>query len=191
MKKIHFFLDGKILKRIRENDNTVLGELFIRYERLVISYIQNQGGDLNDAEDMLQEALIVFWQNAIKSDFRLSSKISTYLIGVVKNKWRAELRKRKRFSENGIPEEVPDNNPSSLDKVLKKEQFDLISRALNRISPNCKKLLFLFYFEERNLEDIAKILHLANVDVAKSKKYQCKKSLEEILFKEYSEIKGG
>ena len=191
MKKFIFFQEGNILKRIRANDKNVLAELFIRYERLVISFIQNHGGDLNDAEDMLQEALIVFWQNAIKSDFKLTSKVSTYLIGVVKNKWKAELRKRNRLSENGIPQMVADNNPSSLEKVLKKEQLDMIAGALNRINPNCKKLLLLFYFEERNLKDIAKTLHLANVNVAKAKKYQCKKALEEVLLKEFSEINRG
>jgi DNA-directed RNA polymerase specialized sigma subunit len=39
----------------------------------------------------------------------------------------------------------------------------------------------LFYFEERNLRDIARVLGFANPEVVKSKKYQCKKSLETIL----------
>jgi len=39
----------------------------------------------------------------------------------------------------------------------------------------------LYYFEERSLEEITKILKFSNTNVTKSKKYQCKKSLESVL----------
>jgi hypothetical protein len=42
----------------------------------------------------------------------------------------------------------------------------------------------LFYFEERSLEEITKTLNFSNTNVTKSKKYQCKKSLEAILHKQ-------
>jgi len=48
----------------------------------------------------------------------------------------------------------------------------------------------LFYFEERNLKDITQILKFANTNVTKSKKYQCKKVLEEILRKKMLESEG-
>jgi RNA polymerase sigma factor (sigma-70 family) len=188
MQKLNFFYEKEILKRIRSNDRTILGELFLRYKKPIFDYIQSHGGNIKDAEDMLQEAIIVFWQNAIKAEFKLTSKVSTYLIAVAKNKWMAETRKQKRISKNTIPENLKDNNPSSLDRLLEEENLESIKKALNLISPNCKKLLLLFYFEGRNLVEIAKILHLANANVAKAKKYQCKKSLEDVFVKKFSEF---
>ena len=180
MRKINFFPEQKLLNRIKSNDRTVLGELFVRYEKLVASYVSKHGGDQSDTEDMLQEAIIVVWQKVCSGKFELRSKLSTYILAIVKNKWSAEMRKRSKFSEE-LPEDISDGNPSTLDGVIKEEEMATVRKALAALNPICKELLMLFYFEERNLRDIARVLGFANPEVAKSKKYQCKKSLETIL----------
>jgi RNA polymerase sigma factor (sigma-70 family) len=125
----------------------------------------------------------VLWQNVCSGAFKLSSKLGTYLMGIAKNKWREELRKRRNFSSVDESKNFSNDDASSLDLILTQEKMNHIHQALNAISPLCKQLLLLFYFEERNLNDIAQILRFANADVAKSKKYQCKKALEKKLQK--------
>ncbi|MFQ5605801.1 MAG: RNA polymerase sigma factor [bacterium] len=178
-----FFPEQQFINRIRSRDRTVLGELFTRYQKLIFNYVTAHGGDQTDAEDVLQEAIIVLWQNVCSGRFEVKSKLSTYLLAVAKNKWRSELRRKKKLSGESLSSELPDGNPTSLQTVIKSEQLKIIRDALNAINPLCKELLMLYYFEERKLKDIAKILGFANEDVAKSKKYQCKKSLEKILKK--------
>lgn len=183
MLKVKIFREQDLIERIQANDQTVLGEIFIRYEKMVYSYIKTHGGNDADAEDILQEALIVLWQNVCSGSFSLSSKLGTYLMGVAKNKWREELRKRRNFSSVEESRDFSNDDAGSLDLILTQEETNLVHHALNAISPLCKQLLLLFYFEERNLNDIAGILKFANADVAKSKKYQCKKALEKELQK--------
>ena len=180
MLKINLFGDRQIIERIKANDHSVLGELFLHYKKMVFTYIKSHGGCEADAEDMLQEAVIVLWQNVCSGKFELTSKIGTYLTAVAKNKWMAEMRKRKKYSDDSLPE-LSDGNPSSLDMLLEEEKIANIRRALEAIQPVCKKLLMLFYFEERSLEEIAGIMNFSNANVAKSKNYQCKKSLEAVL----------
>jgi RNA polymerase sigma factor (sigma-70 family) len=181
MLKLKLFNDKEIIERIRQNDPTVLGELFIKYEKMVFSYIKRNGGGDADGEDILQETIIVLWQNVCSGQFELSSKLSTYLMGIAKNKWMAEMRKRKKFSDNEIPETIEDQSTSVLENIIRAEDRIHIENALEVISPVCKQLLLLFYFEERNFTDIARIMEFANADVAKAKKYHCKKTLEDIL----------
>ena len=188
MLKLNFFSDREIIKRIQTNDRTVLGELFTRYQRLVFSYIQNHGGSQEDAEDMLQEAIIVLWQKVNSGTFQLSARLSTFILAVAKNKWMAQMRKRKRLSGENLPKNTANGNLSSLKVALNKEQIEIVREALEQIQPVCKKILLLFYFEERSLSDIARILNFANADVVKSKKYQCKKSLEMILREKFPEM---
>jgi RNA polymerase sigma factor (sigma-70 family) len=183
MLKIKFSHEPDLIERIQANDHTVLGEIFIRYERMISSYIKTHGGNDADAEDVLQESIIVMWQNVCSGSFKLSSKLGTYLMGVAKNKWREELRKRRNFSSVEKGGDLPNDDAGSLDLILNEEKTNLVHRALNAISPLCKQLLLLFHFEERNLTDIAVILKFANADVAKAKKYQCKKALEKELQK--------
>jgi RNA polymerase sigma factor (sigma-70 family) len=190
MLKLNFYPEREILQRIKANDRNILGEIFIKYEKLIFSYIKNHGGSNSDAEDILQEAIIVLWQKVNSGNFELSAKLSTFLLAVAKNKWMAEMRKRKKYSGQEIPENKPVNNPSSLEVLLSDEKKDQIQKALNKIHPLCRKLLLLFYFEEKSMIEIAKTLNLANTDVAKSKKYQCKKSLEEVLIQQNFFIEG-
>ena len=190
MLKIKFFRDQDLIEKIKSNDRTVLKEIFIQYEKMIVSYIKTHGGSDADAEDVLQESIIILWQQACSGAFKLTSKIGTYLMGIAKNKWREQLRKNKNVSHLESNGDLPIEGTSAMDNILTQEKIRQIQQALNSISPLCKKLLTLFYFEERGLEDIARILEFANTDVAKSKKYQCKKALEETLKKLEGDLNG-
>lgn len=173
--------DEDLLDRIKAGDRSVLGDLFARYERLVCSYIKSRGGNNEDAEDMLQDAIIVLWQNVCSGEFKLTSKIGTYLVAVAKNKWRSELRKRRRISDSELSEEFADGESSPLDALEDAEATRILRYGLNKIDSGCKNLLVLFYFDGRNMDEIAGIMGFASADVAKSKKYQCKKALQAVL----------
>jgi len=173
--------EKQVLQRILENDRTVLGEIFMRYERMISSHIQSNGGNHDDAEDILQESIIVVWQQVTSGRFEPNARISTFLMAVAKNKWLAELRRRRHLtSEEGIVDQVTDD-PDPLEEVMVGEQSTQFLRAFEQIQAVCRQLLTLYYFEERSMNDIAGIMHFANSDVAKSKKYQCIKALEKLL----------
>jgi RNA polymerase sigma factor (sigma-70 family) len=190
MLKFSNSLDREFIQRIKANDRTVLGELFVKYQRMISTYILKNGGDKNDAEDIIQETIIVLWQKVNSDSLQLTVKLGTYLQAVAKNKWMAELRKRRKISAQDISENINDGNPSSLDHLVNEEKIEYVRKALDMLQPICRKLLLLYYFEEKSMNQIAKILELANADVAKSKKYQCKKNLEEILKENITEISG-
>ncbi len=182
--------DRETTNRIRNNDRSVLGELFLKHEKMVKSYIFKNGGNLSDAEDILQEATIVLWQKACSDDFELTAQLSTYLMSIAKNKWLAETRKRKHRAAQEIPANVADGSLSALDDIILTERAASVKQALNSLNEVCRELLLLFYFEERNFRDIARIMGFNGPDVAKSKKYQCKKALEIALKKSIAEPEG-
>lgn len=190
MRKLNLFPEKEFINRIKSNDRTVLGELFARYKRMVFSHVKSCGGSEADAEDMLQEAIIVLWQNVCSGQFELTSKLGTYLLAVVKNKWKAEMRKREKISDNEIPVERADGRLSSLDHVIQEEQLATVRKALSTLNPVCRELLKLFYFEERSMRDISRILGFANPAVAKSKKYQCKQAFDSAFRRLTAETKG-
>jgi len=176
-----FLSDKEIIKRIKNNDRTILGDLFITNEGAIASYIKRNGGNDNDVQDLLQEAIIVLWQNINADKFELSAKISTYLFAVAKNMWMAESRRQKKFDHNDIHIEEKATVDNSLDTLIDDQEKKIVRQALDQLESPCKELLLLFYFEERKMAEIAQLLNFANSDVAKAKKYQCKKALEKLL----------
>jgi RNA polymerase sigma factor (sigma-70 family) len=183
MLRLNLLNDKTLIRRIQENDRTVLGDVYAKFRKMVISHIKNHGGSNEEAEDIYQESIIVFWQNVSSGKFELTAKISTYLVAVAKNKWMVELRKRKFNITEDPPENTQNDDPLILDEMIENEDSEKIRTALDQIQPVCKKLLILFYFEERSMKEIAQILQFANPNVAKSKKYQCKDALKKMLLK--------
>jgi len=187
MLKLNLASDEALVKRIQQNDRSVLGDLFIKFERVVFRHIQSHGGTRDDAKDMLQESIITLWQNVSAGRFKLQSKLSTYLVAVAKNKWMVEMRRKKRFVQDDPPEHAHPSEPGILDKMVDDEMLERVRFALEQIKPVCKQLLLLFYFEERSMEEIANILSFANMNVAKAKKYQCKKALQDVVMQSMQE----
>lgn len=174
--------DSRILDAIRRGDEKALALLYKANRRPITAYVTRNGGNDDDAEDMLQEALIVLWERVRAGRFEYAAKLSTFLYATVKNKWSRELARRRREQPSGesMDSHIADN-PSALDDLIESEEASAIGEALKRLGDPCKTLLKLYYWEELSMEEIANEMGFANAETAKSKKYQCKELLKKIL----------
>lgn len=68
-----------------------------------------------------------------------------------------------------------------------KERNKIVAECIEQLGETCKKVLMYYYFEEMSMQDIADKLGFANTDTAKTKKYKCKKKLDELIKAQYSE----
>lgn len=178
--------DQKIIERIRRGDEKVLVHLYHNNIMMVRKYILDNNGREEDAQDMLQDALIVLWENVAHGDFDLTSKISTYVYSVVRNKWLREINKRK-IGKTGSVDDHPleAETIDALKSIIHKEEYKVVLECIQQLGPTCKKVLTLFYLEEKGMEEIARALNFSNTDVAKAKKWQCKKELEALVKKRF------
>ncbi|MBL7811651.1 MAG: sigma-70 family RNA polymerase sigma factor [Bacteroidetes bacterium] len=174
--------EANLIDRLRNGEQEALVELYKSNFAMVKSYVLRNNGALEDAEDLLQESLVVLWQNVRKAEFELTSRISTYLMAVCKNLWLKQLSKNGRMmGEELIQPQAHSVNPDHGQNMdLKK-----IGDALDEMGETCRTLLVMFYFDGYDMDTIAKTLNFNNADTAKAKKYQCFKKLEEIVKKRY------
>ncbi len=179
---LRFFLsDQQVISAIRNGNDAALKYLYERNLRMIKKYITQNSGTEPDAAEILQDALIIFWEKVRSCEFTLNSKISTFLFSVARNKWLKELGRKKRFS---MIDETQMNSPdddNQEDRIIEQELVDIVKLHMEQLSPLCKKILLLYYYEEKSMDEISKFLGLANENVAKSKKYQCKKQLEQLV----------
>jgi len=174
--------DARILNMIREGDERALVLLYEANRKMISSFIARNNGTHDDYEDMIQEALVVLWERVRAGKFEYSSKLSTFLFGTVKNIWLRRLAKAKREIPTDLQTENHANpDASALDALIENEETLAVREALEKIEERCKKLLLLYYWEERSMEEIARTMGFANAETVKSKKYQCKKSLEKFI----------
>jgi RNA polymerase sigma factor (sigma-70 family) len=131
---------------------------------------------------MLQEALVILWERVRDGRFQYTARLSTFVVGTVKNLWLRRLaRGRREFPSDGAVDTAADPDDSPLDALIERERTGAVRNALHRIGEPCRTILLLFYWEQASMEEIASRLGFANAETAKARKYQCKKSLQQIL----------
>ncbi|MDH4058046.1 MAG: sigma-70 family RNA polymerase sigma factor [Cyclobacteriaceae bacterium] len=172
--------EQEIFERICKGDEKALEQLYKKYYRMMTKMVITNSGTEDEARDIYQDALIVFWQKSTSGKLFLTSKISTYIYSICQNLWRKELDRKKRLSheEKDIPVIINTDI---------KERNRIIGECLDKLDETCRKILMYYYFEEMSMQEIADKLGFANTDTTKTKKYKCKKKLDELVKTLYSE----
>ncbi len=174
--------DARILERIRQGEEDALVELYRTSRKQVTSYVLRNSGTIEDAEDLLQEALVVLWERVRAERFTLAAKLETFIVATVRNMWLRRLaRLRRETPAITDPDGTPDPVPSVLEVLIEDEESQRVRDALETLGDPCRTLLLLYYWDELPMDEIAARLGFANAETAKSKKYQCKKALEALL----------
>lgn len=172
--------DQEIFEKICQGDEKALEVLYKKYYRMMTKLVISNSGTEEEAKDIYQEALVVFWQKAVSGNLVLTSKISTYVYSICQNLWRKELDRKKRLSN----EEKDGVEYTNYDA---KERARIIQECINDLGDTCRNVLMYYYFDGLSMQDIADKLGFANTNTAKTKKYKCKKKLDDLVKSRYSE----
>ena len=172
--------EQELFERIKGGDEKVLEFLYKKYYRMMTKLVITNSGTEEEAKDVFQDALVVFWQKARSGTLVMTAKMSTYIYSVCQNLWRKELDRKKRLSN-----EEKDVSVSMDMETPEKEK--IIAECLNQLGDTCRKVLTYYYFDEMSMQEIADRLGFANTDTAKTKKYKCKQKLDELIKAQYSE----
>jgi RNA polymerase sigma factor (sigma-70 family) len=172
--------EKETFERICKGDEKALESLYKKYYRMMTKLVISNSGTEEEARDVYQDALIVFWQKATSGNLVLTSKMSTFIYSICQNLWRKELDRKKRLSNE-------EKDSSVMIDTETAEREKIVARCIEQLGDTCKKVLTYYYFEEMSMQDIADKLGFANTDTAKTKKYKCKKKLDELIKAQYSE----
>ncbi|MEQ9415710.1 MAG: sigma-70 family RNA polymerase sigma factor [Cyclobacteriaceae bacterium] len=172
--------EKEIFERIQKGDEKALEFIYKKYYRMMTKLVMTNSGTEDEARDVYQDALVVFWQKATSGKLVLTSKISTYVYSICQNLWRKELDRKKRLSHEAKDSSVSIDMDSP-------EREKIMAKCLNQLGETCRKVLMYYYFDEMSMQEIADRLGFANTDTAKTKKYKCKQKLDELVKSQYSE----
>jgi RNA polymerase sigma factor (sigma-70 family) len=139
---------------------------------VVNKLIQSKGGTAEQAEDVFQEALLIFYKKATQPEFELTSSISTYVYSVARFLWKDEQKKKGlKFTDYEVENLKLENE---LEEIAQNEKkFQVVEEVLNSIGEKCLKILQLFYYKGLSMKEIARQVDLKSEKVAKNQKYKC------------------
>jgi len=144
--------------------------------------IQNKG-QIADAEDVFNKALLQITVRYRKEKFQITSSFEAYLFTACKNLWRRELNKSKiKVTNNPFYEPKDDSTDLALG-VLEQKRWELFHENIKLISENCKKVLNLF-FAKVTYGDIMKEMNYNTETVTRQRVFRCKTKLGELIKKD-------
>jgi RNA polymerase sigma factor (sigma-70 family) len=163
--------DLEIIELIRKGNQTRAFEKVYGSFPVVRKMIVSSGGTLDDAKDIFQDSIIVFYRMALKPDFILTSAIATFLYSVSRKLWLKRIRDygSKRLALNN--EDIVADDPEALTE--ESEKIRIAEKVVEELGEPCRSLLQLFYFERSSMKEIADQLGYANEKTAKAQKYKC------------------
>ena len=161
-------------------DNPVK-HLYEKYFYVLSSYIEQNQGSREDAEDIFQEVVLTFIDLVRKNKFRGESSVKTFLFAVNRNIWLNELKKRGRQLKRNekFSVEQPDAEPGVEKMINNREARKQVFNIIESLGEVCKKILLAFYYENLPISEILTRLDYQNEQVVRNKKAKCMKSLEE------------
>jgi len=172
--------DKELFERICKGDESALEIVYQKHYRMMMRLVQNNSGTEQEAKDIYQEAVVVFWQKAVSGNLVLTSKISTYIYSICLNLWRKELDRKKRHTNE-------EHDRPHFQQQEQEEKVRIVRESIDQLGDTCKKVLSYYYFDGMSMQEIADRIGFANPDTAKTKKYKCKKKLDELIKSQYSE----
>lgn len=140
-------------------------------------YLRSKGCLPSDAEDIFQEALIIYMRKYQEKDFQLDVAPFHFVKGICKFLWYNQSRKNKLTKE--IKESLIELSIDE-DWLEKEQQFKKMEDVINSIGEKCKELLTSFYGLGLSMTKIAEKLGLRNDKVAKAQKYRCLQKAKEL-----------
>lgn len=164
--------DQKIIELIRSRRQDKVFTTLYSYFPVVKKMILAHGGRPEDAEDIYQEALIVFYKKAAAGDFKLTSAISTYLYSIARFMWNDRLKRQQKntFVELG---DNHVNEAEFVPAVEAEDQYRLAEKVISELGDRCCELLLLFYYQGKKLRNIATKMGYNSENTAKNQKYKC------------------
>jgi len=170
--KIH--PDQKYIEGLAANDSAIIHSIYKQFVPKVVFFVMNNSGDKEQAQDIVQEVMILLFNQAKAKTLQLTCPFDAYFFLLCKRKWLNEF---KKISNKGVTihEDVVSINESALELIGQTEEFDekqtLFDTMFQKLGDKCQELLKLS-FTIKSMEEVA-----AKLDVtyayARKKKSLC------------------
>ncbi len=181
--------EAALVDQARGGDLAAFSELVRRYERRVYRTARHIVQNDEDAEDVLQEAMLKAFEHL--DSFQGNSKFYTWLVRIAVNESLMKLRKRKSDRSVSLDESIEtdeepivreiavwDDNPEQ--RYSQTELREILDKAIDSLKPIFRTVFILRDVEELSTEETAEILGLS-IAAVKSRLLRARLQLRERL----------
>ncbi len=174
MEKSKIYIEALI-----NNNEPLIKEIYDLVFPKVKKFIINNGGDLEDVQDIFHDALIYIIAVQKENDLKIQS-FEAYIFTICKNMWKRASKKRVMKSE--FPTLTDDG--SDLESfILEQECFEFYIEKFQLLSENCQEILSE-YFNGQSYEDLMIEHSYSTINTIRQRVYKCRVKLTNLIKKD-------
>ncbi len=158
----------------RDNCEAMLTELYKTAFPAVAKYISKMGGSFDDAKDVFQDALVIYYEKIIAGGANINNE-KAYLTGITKHLWY------KKFNAEVCTQsldELPVQICTSDDEVVSETN---ILNYLQTAGKRCMDLLSAFYYDKLSMKEVAGLFGYSGERSVTVQKYKCLEKVRETV----------
>ena len=177
--------------QLKHCDKNLFEKIFKHFYNRLCSYAESFLGDPAEAEDIVCDFFVYFWEN--KQNLEISSSLSSYLFAAIRNRSLNYIKHlsvkdkyktiiQAHYSNGNQFDKSNNNSKSDLDALQKK-----IDDTLQNLPNQCRRVFIMSRYEEKKYEEIAEELNISRNAVKKhivKALAQMRKNLREAEFLE-------
>lgn len=172
------FSDLSLIKELQCDNKDAYEILYLKFFPVIASYIKQNSGNDEDAQDVFQETIIVLFEKVKHPDFVLTSSLSTYLFAISKNIWLKHLRNQKFVVTDQFDETSHHNAELLVHEEVEVNLVENVDSWLNKITKHCQHILRALFFYNQSIETLMGIMGWKNRHTADNQKYKCIQQLK-------------
>ncbi|MDH3710730.1 MAG: sigma-70 family RNA polymerase sigma factor [Cyclobacteriaceae bacterium] len=175
--------DQEILNQLNAGDESCLQYLY-EHLGMVQGWVMKNNGNQEDALDLFQEAIIVFYKKFRCGEFQVKGKLSTYLFEICKRQWYNQLNRRLKYEKANPHASQLDQRQESFSVEITNTRTSLksyIKQALEKLGEPCKSLLEASIYLKMKMAEIAQEFNYADAHSARQQKLRCMKRLRSVV----------
>ena len=163
--------DQIYIEGLANNDSAIIQSIYKKFVPKVVHYIRNNSGDEDKAQDVVQEIMILLFNQAKAKKLQLTCPFDAYFFLLCKRKWLNEI---KKSSSKGvtIDDDMPYINEPTEEMATETEVFDekqqLFDMMFQKLGDKCQEVLRLS-FTIKSMEEVAEKLNVTYGYVRKKK----------------------
>lgn len=173
--------DEFLVQQCLKGSEEAWSALIDKYKNLVFSIPIRYGFSRDEAADIFQAVWVSVLQEL--PQLREPRALGAWLIQMTSHKCFRWKEQRNRYVETELQETLPDELPKVPEQLFREiEREQILREALASLSPDCKRLVELLFFEDPPVpyEDLSKTLGMAKGSIGATR-MRCLEKLRRCL----------
>lgn len=143
---------------------------------LVAQHVSRTGGSFDDAKDVFQDALVVYYEKQAAGTVTIQYSEKAYILGIAKHIWfRKSKTNERQTALNDSLEGVAAEEKAPSSSATK------LLELLQTSGQKCMELLRAFYYDKQPLHQIASVFGFSGTRSATVQKYKCLEKVRDTI----------